>query len=333
MRDNITMNDKKIQPSIVDVTEDTKQKKVKPGSVNTIENFDIKNLTPENIEFMLHTVQDYFNSHFPVKEELVEQLPEKVRVVGTEEFLRMHHEVSGDEEIDVNFISGFYNDKVDKVFINKDGYNSPGALFATIFHECLHRVSIQEGAGFAGEFFIPADRVSSADERMLLYMGLNTLKEGTTTLIALNSVIKDMGFDKQDQMFSYEPERFIVEELFWLFSQDDMFRAYFNTPNEEIRMHVEKNLEPNEELRNEISHGASNGIFTSYIQDIGTTTNYVGYAMEELDYQKLADGKKAIREMVAEYLAGYYDVNNIEPDDKIKEYVALYGANEEISNV
>ena len=59
----------------------------RPDYVKKIESFDIDNITPENIQFMINTVQDYFLEHFPVKPELVSELPDRFCFMDEDEYV------------------------------------------------------------------------------------------------------------------------------------------------------------------------------------------------------------------------------------------------------
>ena len=52
--------------------------------VKEIESFDLNNLSSENIELMNCTIQNVFREYFPVDGELVDEIPDHMKIVDSE---------------------------------------------------------------------------------------------------------------------------------------------------------------------------------------------------------------------------------------------------------
>lgn len=231
----------------------------KPEIAKKIEAFDIKNLTPENIEFMSRTIQDYFRENYPVQPELVDQLPERLTILGASEFVEKQIELSGRRDRSVR---GFYDSSVNKMFLNKDAFEDSEDLFHAMVHESLHFTSIGAGAGINSGFIAPRRFWESDDLLSQLKGGLTVVREGTTELITMNA-LGNMGF----QISNYQPyqsERLIMDAIWSYFSPRYVKHVYFEVPVENLRVHIEK-LFASDEERSENSVDGSNGIFADYL--------------------------------------------------------------------
>lgn len=209
----------------------------KPDSTKKIESFDINNLTAENIEYMNHVIQDIFRENLPVRAELIDGIPDRMNIVGNDEFLRTLKEEKEDADMDL----GYYSLKQNKMFVNLSKHHTTGGLFLTMFHESLHFTSIQSGAGLTGDFCLPdIEGQEDADE---LYKelddGVQTMVEGITQNFAQAYVIGEMKFDTSPEMFGYEPECLITRTILEPFSAEEKQRIYFDTPLELMRVHIE----------------------------------------------------------------------------------------------
>ena len=200
--------------------------------VKKIESFDIKNLTPENIKFINNVIQDYFLENFPVDPELVKQIPEHVSVLTEEEYKKMQQELDR-AEIDLDEHPGFFDKKRNRVFINADWHTDMDSLFSHMFHESLHYVSINAGAGFAGPFSYPSEMEKSQELKDEVDKGVNTLIEGTTEYITHNEV-RRMGFNVE--FCGYLPEVMLMDAIYTPFSIDEMKQLYFQTSMEDLRI-------------------------------------------------------------------------------------------------
>ena len=251
----------------------------KPESVKKIESFDVNNLSPENKKFMINTIQDYFLETFPAKPELVKQLPERISILDGDEYNKILHETEEDLADDVNNMRGFYSPKHNRVFINQSAHKSPGSLFATVFHESLHFVSLGAGSGLSGKFMCPPEIESQKETSEQIDNGLDTLKEGTTQLITLENVLNKMLFDADEDMFGYEPEGRIMEVAWGPFAEEEKLHAYFEMSMEDLRINIEKTFQTTE-TRNKINQNGTNGIFADCLAKLGTTTSEMRRALE-----------------------------------------------------
>lgn len=305
----------------------------KPDYTRTIESFDIHNLTPENIEFMTKTIQNYFLENLPAKPELVDQIPDRIAIVNEEEYKKANIETEGRARIDISETTGFYSSKQNKIFLNGSRYNSPGELFATMFHECLHFTSIGAGAGLTGDFLCPPE----LDEDEALFnqvdKGLNTLVEGTTQLITLAHVIGNMGFDAQSGMFGYEPEWQVVSTIWYPFSAEERMHVYFEMPMEDLRIHIEKMFTPENE-KEEINANVCNGIFTDCLSNIGLATESIAEELEKWPNGNMESILKNIRHAVGLYIVRNLETNNIELDEEkeedLQEYLEPYKEDQDV---
>lgn len=234
----------------------------KPDFVRKIENFDLKNLTPENIELMNRTIQNVFREHFPVDDELIDEIPDHMTIVDSEEFMHLRKEANEDAEMDL----GFYSLKLDQMLINLSKHQTPGALFATMFHESLHYVSMNSGAGLSGGFCYPdvgEDELDSLTDE--LDAGICAIVEGTTQNITQAYVVDHMGFDPHPQMFGYEPEYQITNAIWGAFSREERMQAYFDTPLELLRVRIESAFENDYDVDN------PTGLFADCLVNIART--------------------------------------------------------------
>ncbi len=252
---------------------------VKSDYARNIELFDIKNLTPENIEYMVQVVREYFRAKFPVQPELVDDVLRHMNIVSDEEFRRAFVE-SGKNVNDVETRYGFYDKKNNVGYINKDKHRTSGEIFVTIFHESLHAVSISAGAGFRGDF-VSSFGADETERKEAMERGLVAFIEGTTHYITLNCVIGDMGFDGTDNMLRYKAERTVMSQIWDAFPAEALYKAYFVTPIEGIRRHFDMTVAP-EESRKELAEDSSrtNGQFVDFLIHIGAATGQINELLE-----------------------------------------------------
>lgn len=259
--------------SVEDTTSDvgeTNESAEKPDFVKKIENFDINNLSPENIEFMNHIIQDVFRENFPVDSEIIDKIPDRMRIVENEEFVRLLEEDGGDTDID----SGFYNPKLDQIVVNISMHHNPGALFSTMFHESLHFASINSGAGFNGGFCYPGVGENETDELIgELDEGVRVMREGMTHNITRAYVMGYLKFDPQSEMFGYEPECLVTDAIWGAFSRDEKMQAYFEAPMELLRVRVESAFEENYDV------DRPNGVFADCLVDVARNTKQIRNAL------------------------------------------------------
>ena len=242
----------------------------KPEFVKKIESFDVHDLKPENIEFMNSIIQNTFKDHFPVDPELVDQIPSRMNLVSAEEYTRL----SEDSGVDANL--GYYNKRKDQIFINAEKHQTPGALFSTMFHESLHYVGIQSGAGMTGDFCYPFPGEGAEVDEMIYYLdkGMLTVVEGTTQLITQAYVLDFMGFTEQEQMITYEPEVQIMGTILGALPVEECLEAYFNTPMELLRVRIE------DAFADDYDPDNPTGLFADYVANIGEATEKIETALE-----------------------------------------------------
>ena len=270
----------------LDDTDDKSDSRLEKHSiVKTIESFDVRHITRENVDVMVSAIQDYFREHFPVKPELVNQIPDHLSVLSAEDYQRAYSEFSESHHINFDDNAGYYDLEKRKIIMNASAHRSAGTLFTDIFHESLHIVSILAGAGFSGKFAYPPELENDQEVIANIDVGMNTLIEGTTQLITLSHVIGNLGFDENEGMLDYEPECRVMHEVWFPFPKDDRLYAYFQTPLDEMRIDVEKLFEP-EENRDKITSDYSTGVFADCIANLGISTEDMKAAIAKVDDSK-----------------------------------------------
>lgn len=296
--------------------------------VEKIEAFDINNITPENIEFMVNTIQDYFLDHFPVKPEIIKSIPDNLLILSQAEYVNIQRgrEYGNKGYVNVDFINtpSFYSKEDKKIYINLDHAKSLGLLFLSIFHECLHYSGDLAGASFNGNFLHPIlgnDPSFIPDE---IYAGQRVLEEGTVQYISLASVIDDIGFKPEDGMFGYEAERIIMTDIWAPFPYEDLLHLYFESSLDNLRLHIEQTFEP-EETRNKITHTQGNGVFMDCLADLARAAQYMRDALDVL--AKTGDRTDAdtvmrdVHHAIGRYIVQKHKNNGTKITDKEKDYI------------
>ena len=279
----------------------------KPDFVKKIESFDINNLSPENIEFMEHVIQDVFRENFPVDSEIIDRITERIRIVENEEFVRLLEEDGGDTDID----SGFYNSKPDQIVVNISMHHSPGALFSTMFHESLHFVSINSGAGFNGGFCYPGVGENEADEFIgELDEGVRVMREGTTHAITRAYVMDYLKFDPQPEMFGYEPECLVTDAIWGAFSSDEKMQAYFKTPMELLRVRIESAFEEDYDV------DRTNGVFANCLVNVARATKQMRNALKSWGENGDREPIEAILKDIC-HAVGLFIVREVENGERV----------------
>ena len=292
--------------AIKDKNGETNESVEKPDFVNQIESFDINNLSPENIEFMNHAIQDVFREHFPVSSELVDKIPAHMKIVDNEEFMRLRQETDEDADMDL----GFYSLKLDQMLINVSKHHTPGALFSTMFHESLHFASIQSGAGLSGGFCYPGLGEDEADDLISeLDEGVRAIVEGTTQNITHAYVVGYLGFDPQPQMFSYESEYQIANAIWEPFSREERMQAYFNTPLELLRIRVEN------AFKDDYDPDKPTGVFADCLVNVARATKQMDVA---LDTWRKNDNPEPVEDVLksVRHAVGLFIVRDIENGER-----------------
>ena len=268
----------------------------KPDFVKKIEAFDIKHLTPENIQFMTEVIQNFYRKTFPIKKpDLIDEMPKKMVILNEEEFNEVLYS-DEDEDLDDDFAkttTGFHSMADDKIYICASRHNTAGELFATMFHEGLHFTSIGSEAGLSGNGFLTPMKPRHAEgediwdnpmrierteeekaEAALIKKGMTTLCEGTTQLITLTSVVSTMGFDETPGMTGYFAEWNIMNAIWGLYSGKEVFHVYFGMSMDDLRIRVEKALQ-GDESRIAIGPNVTNGEFVKCLAKLGEITDKV----------------------------------------------------------
>lgn len=305
----------------------------KPEATKKIESFDVNNLSEKEISFMTGVIQNYFLEHFPVKPELVAMIPEKIAVVDRNEFRRVLAEAEPDSEFGSQYALGFYNEDLDKMFINGTAHETMGALFATMFHESLHFVSIGAGAGLTGDFRYPSETAEEDGLFEAANKGLETMYEGTTQLITLSSVVDELGFDEDEQMVGYVPEMRVMGEIWKPFSKDERYKAYFELPLEKLRRHIELTFGSEDDEVGDASE-VSNGVFVNCLANLGVATEKVSEACGIWgDDGDLEEVLRDVQHAVGAYFVRRSEVTRKEIDEEwakeFSEYLEPYANDEE----
>lgn len=292
-----------------------------------IESFDIHNLTPENIELMNHAIQDIFHEHFPVDSELIDKISNHMKIVDGEEFVRLRQETKEDADMDL----GFYSTQLDQMLINASKHNTPGGLFSTMFHESLHFVSIQSGAGLTGDFSYPDIGEEETEElRGELDDGVRTMVEGTTQNITQAYILDYLGFNPQPEMFGYEPETQITSAIWEGFSRDDRLKIYFNTPLELLRVRFEDTFVENYDV------DRPTGEFANCLVDVSRAKKQMESALDSWrkdgDPDPVEEVLSHVRHAVGFFIMQDAKVNGKELSeediDDLRDYVEPYLAKE-----
>ena len=288
-----------------------------------VEGFDINNLSPENIEFMNHAIQGIFREHFPVDDELIDEIPDRMRIIDNDEFVRLCRETGEDADTDL----GFYSLQLDQMLINVSRHHSPGTLFSTMFHESLHFASIRAGAGLRGGFCYPNLGENETTEFLdELDEGIRVIVEGTTENITRAYVIDCLGFDLQPQMLGYEPELQIMDAIWGPFSREERMQAYFNTPLELFRVRIESAFEK------DYNPDKSNGVFVDCLFNIARTTRQMKAALKSWtkdgDPEPVEDVLNNVRRAVGLFVVRELEdgVRTLDEGDEeyLRDYLAPY---------
>lgn len=304
----------------------------RPDYVKKIESFDIDNITPENIQFMINTVQDYFLEHFPVKPELVNELPDRFCFMDEDEYVEKatngEYGEKGYVDFNIRKTQGYYNQKENKIYMNKSIFKNVESLFSSIFHESLHYTSIRAGAGFSGNFLQPVpdenDPLSTPED---VCTGLRALDEGTVQFITLHSVVDNMGFEPKDGMYGYDGERNVMQSIWDAFPPKTMLHLYFETPIDDIRLYIEKTFEP-KETRDTITREWGNGVFCDCLRNLGIASRRMNKALNKFvetgDRTEPDEILSFVKHALGHYIVNDCMNNDVKLSDDDKEYLKEY---------
>ncbi len=318
----------KVQSVSDDLADDSTVNRIgfneKPDYVKKIESFDVNNLTPENIDFMMGTIQGFFREQFPVKDEDIDDMANSVVILDKNDFKEKLAECGAPEE-DLKYLTGFYDEEEDLIYITPSRQKSAPDFFATMFHECAHFVSIRNDAGFSGEDFRHHERsLADPEKRMMIAKGLHTICEGMTQLITIRSVVYTMGFDLTPGMDSYIAEREVMDTIIKPFGDDRSLDAYFNVPMEDLRLGIERVLE-DDDTRSCIDHNVTNGTFADCLAKIGEMTEVVQEEIENWNKTGEAnDVYRDLRYMVGNFIERAAKADGEELDEDFKAEFSNY---------
>lgn len=251
--------------------------------IKRLEAIDPKNLSPKDEKFLYDSVQDYFIKNFPVDQELVDRIPQEVSILDQKAYLEefykdeQRNRAEQDEALECPAY-GFYDEIDDHCYVNADSARNAAHLFSTIFHECLHFISINQGAGFNITPYMQPDEINQlnniSEEEKQRYTDEASvvLVEGATKIIEQTS-LDDMGLDISEDD-GYIPEIQIMTILSEAItkSYEQFLDAYFRKSTEDIRKIIELNLLPKDERANYEYGNIPTGEFAACLINIGAAS-------------------------------------------------------------
>ena len=165
-------------------------------------------------------------------------------------------------------------------------------LFGAIFHESLHFVSMNQGAGFrisGSDFKMPEDtsfsgEISQDDLKYYGQIAEKTVVEGATKLIEHLSM-DALGINTDgDEGYGAE-KQIMIEVLNAVAPEYDQLKdAYFTKSIEDIRKIIERNLLPPEEKEKYNDGEISTGEFMRCLLNIGYATEEMHHFFEIDDF-------------------------------------------------
>ena len=201
---------------------------------------DLKEITPEDVEFMNGAIQDYMRENFQVPGEIIDQIPDHVKVLNQKEFAEVFEDGDNPNRPSLDNTPGFYRYQTNESYINAEVHQSPAHLFGTMFHESSHYASINNGAGFSGNFLLPEGVLQDQEAEDLAHSGYDCLKEGATQAITKDS-LEDMGVSTDD-IHGYEEDTSIVRHMFRNMPHENLHQRYFQDSTEQFRQEVEATI-------------------------------------------------------------------------------------------
>ena len=268
----------------------------KTDIVKRIELIDTHNLSQEDVDFMLTTIQDSLKTDAYIDEELVERIPAHMTLLPGDEFTAKLMELDkGKTTEDAEDLTGFYNEELEQIFINQDFYDTPDRLFATMLHESLHYVSMQAGAGYGGYFSYSVDIGDNPDTIATIKNGVDTLVEGTTQEITWNKM-RQMGFeDKED--YGYIPKIRVMQTIYSFLSEDEKMKLYYQVPMEGIRVRLD-----------ELFGGEQGSTLLNCLYNIGVAAENMEIALDFED----KDGEEELKEDIKRSMTYFFEGLNKE---------------------
>ena len=287
----------------------------RPELIQKVEQIDKDSLSPEDIEFLYHTIKDFYAENLSfVNQDLVKQIPDKIVIQNMDEFIKTQKQLDPTAtEEKLGSSGGCYNQETDLIYLNPNGSLDSADFLCTILHETFHFVGIKSGNGFSGSNFSLPEKISDDEEedaemRYYITKGLTTLCEGSTKILDQQAK-GSMGFDNSTFQ-SYVPEVYLMSRILRAFSDNnDKFdfhnfvRIYFNTPAETIQKTIEANLIPLGD-REEFLKSSDHTFDTpSILYSIGVATEKLSEALDNDD----EEAENAIYQDIDEAVQYYLD--------------------------
>jgi len=227
-------------PNYETASNDAEQRDKRQSAVaERLSEINIHEIAPEDIEFMNQATQEYMRDHFPVPGELIDQIPDHIKIVDSNTFRNLESEI-GINDINLDGVTGIYSESSSEVLINADASQSPEQLYATMFRESTHYVSINNGAGYSSRLTVPNEIIDDPESADLLSEGYNAYIEGATQSFTMDA-LSEMGIDTR----SGGPHS-VYADVFRAInkhrSPEAVKQEYFTSSNEQIRREVEATL-------------------------------------------------------------------------------------------
>ncbi len=264
---------------------------------------DVKEITPEDVEFMNSAIQNYMKDHYPVPGEIIDEIPNHVQILGKEDFADIYEKTKDKyAEIALEHSTGLYNTELGQMFINAEAHQTPEQLFATMLHEADHYAAISNGAGFRGPFLAPDNILQEPEDMELARSGYISFCEGATQRIT-EDAMEDMGISTEN-VWGYAADVSINRQMFKYLPSEDLHQRYFQDPTDKFRQEVEACLiEDDTERMNFIQHRAeiSTGKFAIAMRALGAIKRDAMLAADNDDRAALKDISNAIARSMQYY--------------------------------
>ncbi len=244
----------------------------------------VHELKPEDIEFMNSTIQNFMRENCPVPGEIIDELPNHVKILGPEDFKEVYEKQGETRPFDLDDTTGFFNTEDDTMYINANIHRSPEHLFGTMMHESNHYAAINNGAGFQGGFAFPTAAAEDPENVELGRSGLTCAREGATELPARNT-LEIMGVSTDD-LCGYEADVHICDRMFGNLPSEDLIDRYYACPLEQFRQEVEACIIEDDAQRMDfIEHRESDstGAFINAIMTLGAVKRDLIIALNRND--------------------------------------------------
>lgn len=228
-------------PNYETASNDAEQRDKRKSAISErLNEINIHEITPEDIEFMNQTTQEYMRDNFPVPGELIDQIPDHIKVVGDETFDNIENEVGLSGMIELNGATSAYSENGNEVLVNADACHSAEQLFSTMFYESTRYAAINNGAGYAGHLTIPNEIIGDPESADLLLEGYTAHIEGATQYFTTNA-LNEMGVDTSSAK-NHTAYADVFRAINKYRNPEDIKQEFFTTSNEQLRREVEATL-------------------------------------------------------------------------------------------